>query len=101
MIQSVAWGFVYIIHSDSGLHKIGLSKHPQKRLAEHRCNYPDEILEMIRTIETEDMRHTERQLHNIFSRRHVTGEWFALQDSDFAMVDLIERNIKAYIEELR
>lgn len=95
------WGYVYIIRSSNGLHKIGVAKDVNRRLKEHQRAHPSEQLDLIRTIETDNMMSTERFLHGLLDKRRVQGEWFALEPGDFAMVDLAERNIKSYIDEIR
>jgi len=95
------WGYVYIIRSSNGLYKIGLSHNVQLRISQHQKAHSDEVLQLIRVIETDNMMHTEQQLHNIFDRKRVHGEWFALSEDDFQYVDLIERNIQAYIDDIR
>ena len=95
------WGYVYIIKSSNGLHKIGLSVNIRRRLKQLQRAYAPEQLRLVRQIETDSMMNTERQLHNILSRRHVHGEWFALTPEDFRWVDLIEQNIQAYLNDLR
>ena len=96
-----SWGYVYVIKSSSGLCKIGLTSDVHRRLAELRRDYPSESLVVARVIETDNMMWTERQLHSLFSRRHVHGEWFALMESDFDWIDLIERDIKRYLDLFR
>ena len=96
-----SWGYVYIIKSDTGLYKIGLTTHPKRRLEELQKAYYPERLRFDRLIETDNMMATERQLHNIFARKHVLGEWFALSEKDFDLVDRVAENIRIYLDDLR
>ncbi len=40
-----------------------------------------------------------RRFHNLFSRRRTHGEWFRMEDGDYAIVDRIERGINEYLRE--
>lgn len=101
MNRATGWGFVYFIKSSTGLYKIGLAVDIERRFRELSIEYSSEDLELVRTIETENMMHTEQRFHNIFSKKRQHGEWFALESKDFALVDTIEEGIKAYLDDIR
>jgi hypothetical protein len=45
-----------------------------------------ELLHMFRC---EDVRHTERVLHDLFRSKRIEGEWFALTESDVEWIKAI------------
>jgi len=98
---ATSWGYVYVIKSSNGLYKIGLSKEPERRIKQLRKDYPNQELSIVRVIETDNMLATEYQLHCIYEKQKVCGEWFDLEPKDFKWIDRIERNIQAYIDTLR
>lgn len=61
----------FILDRDSGQIKIGQSKNPEARLAALRQRRPN--LELLATVPDHSK---ERELHDVFSRQRVTGEWF-------------------------
>src|SRR5690606_2921265 len=61
----------FILDRDSGQIKIGQSKNPEARLAALRQRRPN--LELLATVPDHSK---ERELHDLFSRQRVTGEWF-------------------------
>lgn len=68
-------GYVYLAWLN-GLHKIGKSKSPTRRMKEiGKAN-------LIHQVYAQDTGHVERQLHCMFYHRHVEGEWFDLTLGD-------------------
>ena len=74
-------GFVYLIHSTSGLYKIGKSKTPRSRLSSLQTSTTDK-LEIIHLIETDCMSNLEDNIHRHVSHKQVHGEWFNLDMDD-------------------
>lgn len=68
----ISESFVYFI-SDGVNIKIGISKHPKKRLASLQTAHSTK-LEMLAVIPGD--RETEFQLHGMFAEHHIRGEWF-------------------------
>lgn len=78
-------GYVYLIRYDeSGLHKIGLSADPEKRVKALAGKGFD--LQIIHTISTDQMECLEKYLHQAFSHRRVKREWFRLSRSEVELV---------------
>lgn len=97
-------GYVYVIHSSLGQHKIGFTKDPHKRMASFIRGFTAKMpveLTMIHTIKTDDMRRLESELHTRFQSKRNKGEWFDLTDDDLAYLkSLTEINFNAvWIEE--
>jgi predicted GIY-YIG superfamily endonuclease len=75
-------GFVYLIRNrDTGTYKIGISKNVDRRLRTLN-SAAGGGLELIHTIESTDMRRTERELHERYALAQLHNEWFALEDED-------------------
>jgi hypothetical protein len=73
---------LYIIQlGDTDIYKIGISKHPDKRLKQiqRKCPIP---LTLIYTNFGHDDEFAERYLHVHFKRQRVKGEWFKLSTAD-------------------
>lgn len=63
-------------------YKIGVSKHPQKRLAEMQGNYAFVPFEILHTIQCDSQgmaRKLEWQLHTRFAAQSLGREWFQLR----------------------
>lgn len=84
-----AMSFVYIIqHGSRGPYKIGKADNPQTRLKELQIGNPVE-LRLVASIyfQTENRaRAVERQLHRMYSRARIRGEWFR-QDIELKRAD--------------
>jgi predicted GIY-YIG superfamily endonuclease len=69
---------IYLIRSkETGDYKIGISKHPQKRLKQLQTGNSSE-LELITSYDSEYASRIETTLHNIYSHLKKEGEWFEL-----------------------
>jgi hypothetical protein len=69
---------IYLIQStDDSCYKIGVSKHPQKRLAEHQTGNPSP-LKLIDTYPSDIAYEIEKVLHRKYSYAKKEGEWFDL-----------------------
>lgn len=83
-------GYVYLIKSNVGHYKIGLTVQPVTRLARLDVTLPFDI-EVLHLIHTDDLRRAEKQLHQTYAVKRVRGEWFALSESDvMAIMDIKE-----------
>jgi len=81
-------GFVYFIKGQ-GSCKIGASRDVDARL-ECITNAHPEPLEIIHTIECEDMFFLEDVIQNRFSGKCVKGEWFNLDQKDIEEIKLLD-----------
>lgn len=78
--------FVYVLFSkDSGLHKIGKSDNPFRRVADLTTQLKQSI-KVVACVAVKDARKTELFLHNEFKDRAVCGEWFRFNNQDFLTV---------------
>lgn len=69
---------IYLIQSqEDGYYKIGISKHPQKRIKQLQTGNSSE-LKLISTYETEYANKIEKTLHRRYSYLKKEGEWFEL-----------------------
>ena len=67
---------IYLIQSlENSYYKIGVSKHPQKRLKEHQTGNASE-LKLIETYQTDLAYQIEKVLHRRYSHLNKEGEWF-------------------------
>jgi hypothetical protein len=70
---------VYIAESSQGYHKIGISKHPEKRA--EQLSIPGVLdMHIIHTIPSMFARRSERILHETLLEYKVSPEWFKLPD---------------------
>ena len=68
---------VYIAATANGFHKIGISKHPEKRI--RQLNIPGVLdLALLHTVPTMFARKTERLIHDSLQEYRVSPEWFQL-----------------------
>jgi len=79
-IQKKSAGYVYLMQSGKH-HKIGASVDPDKRRDYLGTKPPFEI-EIVCTIETDDMYGLEARLHERFADKRKNGEWFELEKDD-------------------
>jgi hypothetical protein len=75
-------GYIYLIKSTSGHHKIGKSKDPERRLAELKkgLTIGPFDLEIVSYHEVSDMDTVESYYHNLFKKERIGGEWFLLSE---------------------
>jgi hypothetical protein len=70
--------YVYLIRSEEfGYYKIGVSKHPQKRILQLKTGNSS-VLKLIESYPTEFANKIEGTLHRKYSHLHKEGEWFDL-----------------------
>ncbi len=81
-------GFIYICYVETGgerIYKIGLSKNPVQRMAQHQCSSPMEIM-VACCYFTSNMQAEEKALHEMFGEKRVRGEWFSLDEEDLVVI---------------
>ncbi len=70
---------LYLAQSSLGYHKIGISKHPEKRV--NQLNIPGVLdLDLLHTVPTMFARKTEKLVHEALQDYRVSSEWFQLPD---------------------
>lgn len=74
-------GYVYLMSSSQGHYKIGYSIDPDNRHRMLSIELPFSIA-IVCVIKTDDMKALEKELHNRFSDKRLSGEWFALVTAD-------------------
>jgi hypothetical protein len=79
-------GFVYVIGTLEGCHKIGRSNCPSRRSAEIGLLLPVP-LSVVHKIATRDEAWLESYLHHAFGHRRVRGEWFRLTAEDLTLLN--------------
>ena len=77
-------GFVYILKCGP-FYKIGLSQVVDKRV-EQLATIPPFDVELLYTIETDNMYELESFLHDRFSEKRKNGEWFELKETDLEYI---------------
>ncbi len=74
--------YVYLIQSlENGYYKIGVSKHPQKRIQQLQTGNSSEI-KLISIYLSENSNKVEKTIHRRFSHLKKHGEWFELSISE-------------------
>jgi hypothetical protein len=75
-------GFIYLIRNGQTSHyKIGISKNVISRINTLQTGNPEK-LSLISFFPTTDTYKQEQKLHNHYSQKRVTGEWFVLDEYD-------------------
>ena len=74
-------GYVYVVESHMGYHKIGVTKDPSRRIRDLGVMSPVELKAKL-VAPAEDMYWAESHLHGTFRDKRVKGEWFSLEQSD-------------------
>ena len=80
-------GFIYFVEKD-GYVKIGRSKDPTKRIEAFTSNHPtdNKKVKLLHIIESYDIVRHEKEFHNIFASKRISGEWFELSDEDIRII---------------
>lgn len=75
---------VYVMGREIGPVKIGVSRNPDKRIVEIQsgCPYPIEILYWVRARDRPNAFELERDFHEVFRDKRLTGEWFSMNADD-------------------
>lgn len=84
-------GYVYLMAGSNGLHKIGASINPQKRLKAIRRRYSPLSISILHTIKADDQFAAERRLHKRFEHCNSHGEWFELTNWEIARIKTLKR----------
>ena len=73
--------YLYLMRSEIGLFKIGISTNPRARLSSliSSSGLDVELLAFYKT--NEDAKEVEKKLHKLFKKYHVRGEWFDFPDT--------------------
>ena len=77
---------LYVIKAN-GLHKIGITSQPRKRLAGFKSTLPCSVEVVICQTVTHH-RYVESELHKRFSSKRANGEWFDLVPGDIETIAL-------------
>ena len=75
------YGWVYLIGSNSGLVKIGVSNDAERRLVALQSSNAD-TLRLLGKLFTKDRYSIEREIHSAYDDKRIKGEWFELDDDD-------------------
>jgi predicted GIY-YIG superfamily endonuclease len=71
--------FIYVIGCDYGPYKIGLSKHPEKRLKQLQTGFPYKLhVHYTHEVDEKQVRNVEKAIHKIMNYNRTHGEWFNL-----------------------
>jgi predicted GIY-YIG superfamily endonuclease len=93
--------YIYLIQAqDSGLYKIGISIHPEKRVSEHQTGNGGKL----KLIHKQIFEHTtqiEKTLHRLYQHLKREGEWFELslneEQAFLSICNKIEDNLNHLI----
>ena len=80
-INTIAATWVYVIRSDNGLFKIGVTNNVATRLAALDTASPV-VLSVFAVLESNRARSIEAELHKRFTHLRKRGEWFSLGQDD-------------------
>lgn len=84
-------GFVYVIKSDFG-YKIGQSNNLTNRNRQFEVKLPfDWSFYKIYTLEK--FKEMEKMSHELMADKRINGEWFALSNEDFVLLDLLYKQL--------
>ena len=78
-------GYVYLMRSENGLHKIGISRDVDRRKKDLNRQFPIRI-EIVHQIACRDRRKVEMYLHDKYKAKRAQHEWFDLDDEDVAWI---------------
>ena len=80
-------GYVYFLTSEYG-YKIGMTNNIKRRFKELSVNLPFELT-LHSHCQLKEYIELEKILHSALIDKHINGEWFKLNDSDFEYIDEI------------
>lgn len=83
-------GFIYLLSSDSGQYKIGMTKNIKQRINQLKISVPFKI-ELIHSFPADNAREAEGILHKMFASQRMTGEWFSLDIIDIGRLAKVKR----------
>lgn len=90
MLVEIKKKSVYLA-SSNGAYKIGISTHPEKRIAALRCGYPG-IKLIFESNKISNAYYIENLLHRHYSLYSIGGEWFV-----FTNIENVIKKIKEYV----
>jgi len=79
-------GCIYVLRAPDGLHKIGRSVSPERRVGSLNTGRADRGLELVCTVAATHTSTLETMLHQRFASKRVNGEWFDLTPSDIEWI---------------
>ena len=82
--KTTAHGYVYLVVSEDGAFKVGITGNMQERFQALQTSVPMKI-SLLHVLEVDDCLTVERHFHRIFAERKITGEWFRLTEEDIAL----------------
>lgn len=85
------WGYVYVIHYEQDLYKIGISEDVESRMVNLQIGTPKR-LKLVDKFFVRNPPTVEQSIHINCARYRVSGEWFRLSAGDLDKVLLILRN---------
>ena len=92
---------IYLIQSqEDGYYKIGVSKHPKKRVKQLQTGNSSE-LKLIETYQSEHANKIEKILHNQLLHCKKEGEWFDISLPDALSFDVQCKKIEETIDILK
>ena len=80
-----AVGYVYLIKNGHGHTKIGKTTNLERRIKGLQTT-SSEKLEIAHVIKSERYGQLEKELHRAFKHKHLTNEWFDLDESDIQTI---------------
>jgi len=93
--------FIYLLRSESGRYKIGITKNLKNRIRSLQTGNDEKII-LIESYQSKYANKIEIALHNLYNYSNTIGEWFELRlEDEINFIDnckKIENNIKILIE---
>lgn len=77
--------YVYLIYSEAGLYKIGVSNDVEKRLSTLRTGSGHKLCCLAYYKTKDKATNVERALHKLFDEFRAQGEWFAFPEDRFSL----------------
>jgi len=72
---------VYLVQSESGAVKIGVSKDVDRRLSDLQVAHPHDLT-LLACVESSNANSLENRLHDRYSKYNINGEWFDLPNGE-------------------
>jgi len=80
--------YVYVMQCN-GLYKIGFAKSPSARVRTLQIGSPHPV-RLVHILRTSSYKMIEHQLHGLFKKKCVRGEWFRLDQSDLRYIQNLD-----------
>ncbi len=93
--------YIYLIKSESGLTKIGMSNNPKRRLRQIKLSgYDAHIVSLFMPEPQIDLsaNYLEKILHKFFKEKRKFGEWFNLDENDIFYINEALEDILTYTD---